>query len=75
MLNFATLIHRQNHIFSQVKESIFFPFKYKRYRHAELSSQFELVEETIEEVDIETKDNVVRKYYSYFLTCLLQFMS
>lgn len=41
----------------------FFPLKYKRYRHAELSSQSELFEETIEEIDNETKDNVVRKYY------------
>ncbi|KAG2206653.1 hypothetical protein INT46_009940 [Mucor plumbeus] len=41
------------------KRNDFFPCKYKRYRHAELNSQSELVEETIEEVDNETKDNVV----------------
>ncbi|GAA5809109.1 hypothetical protein MFLAVUS_002513 [Mucor flavus] len=34
---------------------------YKRYRHAELSSQPKLLEEAIEEVDNETKDNVIRK--------------
>jgi hypothetical protein len=75
MLNFGTLIHRQNNIFSQVKESFFFPFRYKRYRHAELSSQSELLEEIIEGVDNKTKDNVIRKYHSYFFTSLLQFMS
>ncbi|KAI8877392.1 hypothetical protein K501DRAFT_154781, partial [Backusella circina FSU 941] len=45
----------------------FFPFKYKRYRHAELSSQSELFEETIEEVDNETEDNLIEFINNVFL--------
>ena len=53
----------------------FFPFRYKRYRRAELGSLSGSIEEANEEIGCETNEKVIRKHYSCFLVCLLQFIN
>lgn len=53
----------------------FFPFRYKRYRRAELVPLSRIIEEANEEIECETNNKVIRKHYSCFLARLLQFIN